>query len=300
MFNRALAGRYEPGSTFKMLTATAGLETGVINEKTTVTCTGIYEFFAPSYRPKCWIFNDYGSSHGTLNVRQAIEKSCNIFFFETGRLVGIDRLNAYGKMFGLGQYTGIEVEGEAKGTLAGRENSTSRGVKWYDGDTIQAAIGQSDNLLTPLQLANYVATIANGGTHFQLHLLDEVKNYTMEKTIFKKEPAGENLNITSKTLGIVIDGMRKVTEDGTASSIFRNYPISVAGKTGTAQVSTGSSNGVFVAFAPVEDPQIAIAIVIEHGAHGNWAAPIAVDIMNAYFAKNTEKSSPVIPYTPLS
>jgi penicillin-binding protein 2 len=203
-------------------------------------------------------------------------------------------------MFGLGQYTGIEVEGEAKGTLAGRENSTSRGVKWYDGDTIQAAIGQSDNLLTPLQLANYVATIANGGTHFQLHLLDEVKNYTMEKTIFKKEPAGENLNITSKTLGIVIDGMRKVTEDGTASSIFRNYPISVAGKTGTAQVSTGSSNGVFVAFAPVEDPQIAIAIVIEHGAHGNWAAPIAVDIMNAYFAKNTEKSSPVIPYTPLS
>jgi penicillin-binding protein 2 len=166
MFNRAIAGRYEPGSTFKMLTAVAGLETGVINERTTFTCNGIYEFFAPSYRPKCWIYNDYGSTHGTLNVRQALEKSCNIFFFETGRLTNIDRLNAYGKMFGLGQYTGLEVEGEAKGVLAGRENSTAKGERWYDGNTIQAAIGQSDNLLTPLQLANYVATIANGGTHY--------------------------------------------------------------------------------------------------------------------------------------
>lgn len=300
MFNRAIAGRYEPGSTFKMLTAIAGLETGVIDEKTTVTCTGIYEYYAPSYRPKCWIYNDYGSSHGTLNVREALEKSCNIFFFETGRLVNIDRLNDYGKMFGLGQYTGIEVEGEAKGILAGRENSAKRGIRWYDGDTIQAAIGQSDNLLTPLQLANYVATIANGGTRYQLHLLDEVKNYTMEETIFRNTSMGESLDVSSKTIDIVIDGMKKVTEDGTASSVFRNYPISVAGKTGTAQVSSGSSNGVFVAFAPVEDPQIAIAIVIEHGAHGNWAAPIAVDIMDAYFAKNIEENSIVTPYTLLS
>lgn len=300
MFNRAIAGRYEPGSTFKMLTATAGLETGVVNDKTTVTCSGIYEFFAPSYRPKCWIFNDYGSTHGTLNIRQALEKSCNIFFFETGRLVNIDRLNKYGKMFGLGEYTGIEVEGESKGVLAGRENSTKRGEKWYDGDTIQAAIGQSDNLLTPLQLANYVATIANGGTHFQVHLLNEVKNYTMEETVFKKAPEGVSTGISQSTIGIVIDGMKKVTEDGTASSVFRNYPISVAGKTGTAQISSGSSNGVFVAFAPVEDPQIAIAIVIEHGAHGNWAAPIAIDIMNTYFAENIEQDNPPQAYTPLS
>ena len=297
MFNRAIAGRYEPGSTFKMLTAIAGLETGAIDERTRVTCHGIYDYYGPGYLPKCWIYNDYRGTHGTLNIRSAIEKSCNIFFFETGRLTGIDNLNHYGRLFGLGEYTGIEIEGESRGILAGRDHRISRGERWYDGDTIAAAIGQSDNLFTPLQIANYVATIANGGTHYQIHLLNEVKNYTMEQTVYKQEPDGDDLGISQKTIDIVIDGMRQVTEDGTAASIFRNYPIPVAGKTGTAQVSSGSSNGVFVAFAPVEDPQIAIAIVIEHGAHGNWAAPIAVDIMNEYFAKNTENNVPISPYT---
>ncbi|MPM70799.1 Peptidoglycan D,D-transpeptidase MrdA [bioreactor metagenome] len=288
MFDRALSGGYEPGSTFKMLTAVAGLETGAITKDTKVTCTGIYQYYAPSYTPKCWVYNDYGTTHGTLNVRQAIEKSCNIFFFETGRLTGIDALNRFAKMFGFGSYTGIELGGESKGVLAGRENNEKNGKPWYDGDTIQAAIGQSDNLFTPLQLANYVATIANGGHHNQVHILKEAKDYKTGRTIYKPELQSEDLGISPSTIDIVIDGMRKVTEDGTASSVFVNYPISVAGKTGTAQVSSGSSNGVFVAFAPADDPQIAIAIVIEHGAHGNWAANIAKDIMDVYFSGDFE------------
>jgi len=290
MYNRALQGKYAPGSTFKMLTATAGLESGAITPDTKIRCTGRYERFASTgYRPRCWIFTDYGSTHGLINVRQAIEKSCNIFFFETGYRMGIDVLNEYGRKFGLGEYTGIELSGESKGVLAGRQNSFEKGEIWQGGQTIQAAIGQSDNMFTPLQLANYVATLVNGGIRYNVHLLSSARDYHTGEVVFEAVPdAVLDLGLSEETMEVVRDGMRKVTEDGTASSVFSTYPIAVGGKTGSAEVPDGSANGIFVCYAPIDDPKIAIAIVVEHGAHGNSVAPIARDIMDEYFAPDVE------------
>lgn len=291
LINRALSGIYEPGSTFKMLTAVAGLEEGVISSATRITCRGIYEFFAPSYRPRCWVFSS-GRTHGTLDIVGAIEKSCNIFFFETGRLLGIDKLNEYTRKFGLGEYTGIELQGESKGVIAGRENSEKRGDVWYNGNTVQAAIGQSDNLFTPIQIANYIATLVNGGKNYKVTLLSKVKDYTTGQTVLENEPIVKNtVNISDTTYNLVMRGMKKVTEDGTASSVFANYPVGVGGKTGSAEVSSGSANGIFVAFAPYDNPQIAVAIIVEHGAHGNSVAPIARDIFDEYFKEDTEDAS---------
>lgn len=294
MYNRAFQGTYEPGSTFKMLTAIAGLEEGVITTDTKITCTGIYEYFASSgYRPRCWIYNQYGTTHGTLTVKGAIEKSCNIFFFEVGRRLGIDRLDDYAKLFGFGQKTGVELS-ESTGVLAGRETSFESGQSWFEGQTIQAAIGQSDNLFTPLQLCNYIATIANGGTRYQIHLLKSVRDYiTGEQTVTVQPTVMDQLEIDSEVLGTVVDGMRRVTEDGTASSVFSTYWIPVAGKTGSAEVPTGSANGVFVAFAPADDPQIAVAIVVEHGAHGNSVATVAKDIFDCYFSADIDQHQPL-------
>jgi penicillin-binding protein 2 len=158
---------------------------------------------------------------------------------------------------------------------------------WYPGDTLQAGIGQSDNLFTPLQLANYVATVAGGGTRYQPHLIKSVKTYQNGQTLSKTEPkAVTKIDISKENYDAIMKGMRSVTEDGTASNVFGNYPIAVGGKTGTAQVPNGSANGIFVAFAPYDNPKIAVAIVIEHGAHGNMVAPIARDIFDVYFGEN--------------
>ncbi len=231
--NRAFAGVYEPGSTFKMLTAAAGLQAGVIDETTRITCTGRYEHFAPEYRPACWIFNDYGVTHGVQDVRAALENSCNIFFFETSRLLGIDRLNDYARLFGLGE---------------------------------------------------------------EATLLKSVHDYiTGEETVAVSPTVAVETGMDEAVHRAVVEGMLQVTEDGTASSVFASYAIPVAGKTGSAEVPGGSAHGVFTAFAPVDDPQIAIAIVVEHGAHGNSVAGVARDILEAYFATEQDQTAPVLP-----
>lgn len=291
LLNRSIAGIYAPGSTFKICTAVAGLEEGVIGADTRIYDEGVYTYYR-SYQPRCWIYSSTGRGHGWETVTGAIQDSCNYFFYETGRLLGGDRLESYAKQFGLGEYTGLELSGERKGRVAGptaraaaQENDSSL-RDWQGGDTLQAAIGQGDNAYTPLQLANYCAAIATGGTQYEAHLLRAVKAYDYSSTVFTKEAAVLNqIDAADSTWELVHQGMAKVTgEDGTAASVFQSYPIKVAGKSGTAQITgTEIDNGVFISYAPYDDPQIAVCVVIEGGDSGNNVAPVVRDIYNAYF-----------------
>ncbi len=285
MWNRAIGGAYAPGSTFKMLTSIAALQEGIINENTVIKDEGIYKFYK-DYQPKCWIYTRSGETHGDCTVASALEQSCNYFYYETGRLLGIEKLNKYQEMFGLGQYSGIELSSEeSKGTMASPESrKNSGGREWSGGDTIQSAIGQSENLFTPIQLANYVATLVNGGKRFKPHLIKEIRSTLTGEIISESKPEIiSELDISKDNLKAVMKGMLDVTQEGTASSVFEDYPVKVGGKTGSAQVAKGSDNGVFVAFAPFDNPQIAIAIVVEHGNSGGDVAPIAKAIFDYYF-----------------
>ena len=209
--------------------------------------------------------------------------------------MGIDALVRWSYAFGLGQKTGVELGGEASGVVAGPEEREANAARWYDGDTIQAAIGQSDHLFTPIQLCNYIATLANGGTRYQPSLIEGVSSYHDTSKIERTEPVVvEQLNIEPDHLTAVLAGMRAVSEVGTASSVFGNYPIAVAGKTGTASVSSGTANGVFVCFAPYEDPEIAIAVVVEHAGSGNGIAPVARAMLDTYFSgKQSDADAPI-------
>lgn len=285
LFNRAFAGTYAPGSTFKMATGIAGLEMGTITPRTLIRDLGIYKKY-PDYQPRCWVYSDYGSTHGSINVSQALEKSCNYFFYETADRLGIDSLNEFCKKLGLGQKTGVEVYEEA-GVLAGPEWRKARELDWYPGDTLQAAIGQSDNLFTPVQLANYVATIVNGGTRYRAHLVKSVNDPVLGGSVTENTAqAVETLNMKDENYHAIMYGMKLAAESGTASNLFSHYKVGVGAKTGTASVPKGTANGVFVAFAPYDDPQIAICVVVEHGAHGNYVGAVAKAVFDAYFEPN--------------
>ena len=299
LLNRSTAGTYAPGSTYKICTAVAGLEEGVIDADTRIYDEGVYTYFK-GYQPRCWIYSSTGHGHGWEDVTGAIQDSCNYFFFETGRLLGGDKLESYAKQFGFGDYTGLELSGEKKGRVAGptaraaaQENDPSL-RDWSGGDTIQAAIGQGDNAFTPLQLANYCAAIATSGTQYEAHLLRSVKAYDYSETVYTKESrVRSKIEAKDSTWELVHEGMAKVTgEDGTAASVFQNYPIKVAGKSGTAQVTgTERDNGIFISYAPYDDPQIAICVVIEGGDSGNNVAPVVRDIYNAYFYSRSGSDS---------
>ena len=282
LLNRALGGAYTPGSTFKPLTSIAALEEGIITPSTKIADMGVYKYYAPSYQPTCLIWKNTGETHGIINVSEAIGVSCNYFFYDVGRQLGIDKLSNYAKAFGLGQKTGIELA-EAEGIVASKEFRESRNMEWYPGDTLQAAIGQSDNMFTPAQLASYVGTIINKGTRYSLHLVKEVRSYSTGEVVYKNEPAVISQHeISDETLSAVKDGMRRVTEDGTAKAVFESFTIPVGGKTGTAEVSQGSDTVLFVGFAPYDNPQIAVAVVLEHGATSRYAAQVARDMFEYY------------------
>ncbi len=294
LVNRAIQGTYEPGSTFKMATAIAALETGAITPRTIITDQGRYMRFAPSYTPSCSIYRSSGSTHGSLNVANALRVSCNYFFYEAGWLAGIDAMNNYATQLGLGETTGVELPGERAGILAGPAYVEAHpGMRsWAGGDVIQAAIGQSYNLFTPMQLANYVSVIANGGSRYRCHLLQSVKSYDYAQTVYEAKP--ELLNfvaMSDEALDTVREGMKLVASpSGTASRTFGSFRIPVAAKTGSAQVKADGTpaNGVFVVYAPADDPQIAIAVVVEKGGAGSAVAPIARDIIDAYFSIQDE------------
>lgn len=281
LFNRAFYGAYEPGSAFKPAVALIGLQTGTIDTSTLITCNKKYTRFR-DYQPSCL------GRHGSINVSTAISKSCNSFFFELGYQIGITNLNKYCRQLGLGVKTGVEI-GESAGILAGPEYADKVGKIWNDGDTIQAAIGQSDNNFTPLQLAQYTATLANGGTRYKSHLIKSVKSYSLDRTVTDDFISVLNeTEISAEAYDAVKEGMLRVTSDGTARATFGNYSIKVAGKTGTAQSSTGVDNAIFIGFAPYDNPEIAISIVIEKGLHGSSIAPVAKSIFDAYFYSSSE------------
>ena len=284
LLNRALQGLYTPGSTFKLCTSVAALEEGIITPSTIIEDKGIYTYYVDP-QPMCWIWRQAHTTHGRINVSQAIVDSCNYFYYEVGRLTGIKKLDEYATAFGLGQSTGIEI-GDVSGVLASPEWAEAHDREWTDGQTITAAIGQSYNLFTPLQLANYVATLVSGGEHYETHLLKNVKSYDNSRVVgvYGKGPLND-LNISDSTMAAVTKGMHDLTYDSLRSA-FSRCVVEAGAKTGSAQVGTDIANGTFVAYAPYDDPEIAIAIVVEKGGSGSLLANAAVDIINAWFTRD--------------
>ena len=288
LWNRAFQGQYPPGSTFKMITAVAALESGVITPSTKITTKGVYRFY-DDYTPACWVYRAYGTTHGTINVSQALAKSCNYFFYEVGRLTGIETLNEYGKAFGVGQSTGVELP-EKTGIMDGPEYRESVGQLYVGGDLLQISIGQGANLMTPLQLSNYVATLVGGGNRYSAHLLKNVKSYDNSQIIYEYTPqVVDTVDMSASTLEAVKEGMHEVTT-GMVAAYFKDCVVSAGAKTGSAQTGNATDNGVFVCFAPYDDPEIAIAVAVERGGSGSALASTAVQVINAYFSSSSETS----------
>ena len=292
LLDRAFGSAFTPGSIFKPAVALAALQEGVITRNTTFTCNHVYMRFANSgYTPRCT------GNHGTISVETALARSCNIFFFETGFYTTIAKMNAYCQQLGLGEKTGVEID-EATGTLASpAEKEASTGGVWTPVDTIQAAIGQHDNLFTPAQLAAYTATIANEGTRKQVHLVDHVTDYSRSETLSTTDPAvivdnSDYSFLSAENLDTVQAGMRAVCTTGTARANFSDYPIAIAAKTGTAETGSASSeNTTFIAYGPYENPEIAVAVVIDHGVQGTYSQGVAKAIFDAYFGLDAGSSS---------
>lgn len=287
-FNRAISGIYAPGSTFKPIPAIAGIEEGFITPETKIQDTGVYEVDGMKFT--CLEFRNGFGAHGWLNLERALATSCNIYFHQLGVMEGIDNIDKWAKYFGLGEYTGIDIGGETKGILAGKEYKKKVfNDVWRRADSAQAAIGQIYNAFTPIELANYTSTLANGGKRFTPHLIKRVVKYD-SSVVTETKPTFEQVPVKLSTIDAVKKGMIAVTnsEDGTAVSVFRDFPFKVAGKTGTAETSetNHSNNGVFICYAPADSPKIAIAVVIERGVFGYFAAPVARDIMAEYFNMN--------------
>ncbi|WP_297986911.1 penicillin-binding transpeptidase domain-containing protein [uncultured Oscillibacter sp.] len=284
LVNRAVSGRYSPGSTYKPLIAVAALEEGVVSLKEKILDPGywVYPDIVAGTKKWTWYCWNRGG-HGRLNVTQAITASCNTFFYEMGYRLGIEKIGEYADAFGFGRTTGIEI-GDAAGLVAGPEEKEARGEIWYGGDTVQAAIGQSDNLFTPLQIANYMATLVSGGKHYDAHLLKSAKTYDNSQVVAagSREPSNV-IEISDSTLNAVKTGMHNLTKT-TLAPYFNSCVVSAGAKTGTAQLGGDiTNNGCFVCFAPYDEPEIAVALVIEQGNAGAQLASTAVSVINAYF-----------------
>ena len=292
LYNRALQGQYAPGSTFKPCTAIAGLTEGFINTGTYLPCGGIYTKYAEyGYAPRCWI-DGTGGYHGPDNVSEALRDSCNCFFYEVGRQLGVDRMERYAHQLGLGVETGIELP-EKTGNMS---NSATHydwvGEEWTIGDTLQAAIGQSDSMFTPLQLAEYCAAVANNGVRHTASMLKYVRSFDYSEKLYERD-AEEISKVESPQYNwdAIHQGMYMVANDyaGSGYKVFQNYTASsVACKTGTAQKGqTVSNDGIFICYAPYEKPEVAIAVVVERGGAGANCGVIAREILESYFGQKT-------------
>lgn len=296
MTNRVISGTYAPGSTYKMMMGVAALEEGAITIDEEILDTGIY---SGGHNPSCWIYDDYGLTHGYLTVSEAIQVSCNVFFYELGSRLGITTMNEYSRLFGLGEKTGIEIPGEVEGTVAGDDIDITT---WYLGQTLSAAIGQESNSFTPISMVNYIAALANEGILNRVKLVksivdndntsissDEINTYIEEYTGVSMEET--DLEISEENLEAVTYGMLLVTSSGgTSYSVFKDLDVEVAGKTGTAQVTNGISNGIFVGYAPYDDPKIAVYAVIEGAGSGTYVANVVKPIFEEYFEiENSDK-----------
>ncbi len=348
LYNNAIQAAIPPGSTFKMILALGALQEQVITPETIIVGKGIYRGI-PGASPACWIWNQNRRVHGPENVVSAIKDSCNYFFYEVGRLLGIDKIEEYARRFGLGQRTGIELTGEAAGIIAGPTYKTGiwknvikryisdemniheqeivddvfnllnvqfstwtqmrkaledigingaehidklisyiNASRWTAGQTLSAAIGQGEHMYTPLQIANYIATIANGGTRYRPHLIKKVFDQQTGSYRYVEPEVLDSIDISPENLKSIFDGMLAVTNPGgTAASAFRDTAVNIAGKTGTAQNPGYDGYAWFAGFAPFEDPQIAVAVVIFQGGSGNYSAPIAKAIIEEYLKVNS-------------
>ena len=284
LFNRALNGGYSPGSTFKPVTALAALCSGNIGVDSPFVCTGVYEKYASQgYSPHCT------GTHGSLIVNQAITYSCNLFFYQVGDLVGIRNIDKYAAILGLGESTGIELN-ESLGRVASpdwkKQLYDGFDSEWYAGDTLQAAIGQSDTAVTPIQLARYCAALANSGTVYNCSILKSISSYDYSDSIFERTPVVMNkLQASSLIWDNIHTGMYGVANDpgGTAFSALHGHVPTIAAKTGTTETGSITPDAVFICYAPYEKPEIAIAVVVEKGAYGARLAPVAADLIDYYF-----------------
>ena len=271
LFDRALMGALTPGSTYKPLVAAAALQEGRITSRTKINCEGVYTKQGLSL----WCMGE----HGEQDTDNALVNSCNVFFAETGRLLGIENINKYAKRAGLGVKTGIELP-ESTGTLAGPEYSKLMDSEWYESYSSPAAIGQSDNQFTPMQLAVYAATIAGGGKRLRAHIVDRIVSYSGDEIIYKSEPEQlDDMDISKANIEYVQKAMLHAAQ---SYYPLYDYGISVAGKTGTAE-NSGSDHANFICYAPYDDPQIAVSVMVEHGAKSFVAINAAKKILDAYF-----------------
>ncbi len=290
--NRATSEIYSPGSTFKPLVAIAALEEGLVTPTEKIQDTGYLQLPEEEHypygdsHPQCWIYRQYRGTHGWENMADALRDSCNIYFFTLGHRLGIEKIDEYAAMFGLGQKTGLEL-GEEEGYVAGPETSKMLNQEWYGGNLLNAAIGQDNTNITLLQLSNYIATLVNGGNRYQTHLLKTVKSSDFSETVYEYEaqPA-EKLDLDPANVEAVKQGMWEVANDpeSTVDQYLSNLAVEVGAKTGSAQVSADeNANAVFVLFAPYDDPEIVISMVVEGGASGGNLASAAGEIVNYYF-----------------
>jgi penicillin-binding protein 2 len=285
MDNKAISGEYPPGSTFKIVTGTAALELGKVTPEEKIFDSG-HHWLIPKG-------NAQGEALGWIAFQEALSKSDNVYFYEMGNRVGIDNLEKYARMFGLGDFTGINLPGESDGLVANRRYKEKVYKEdWYLSETFDAAIGQGFQLATPLQMAVVMSEVANGGHRFRPYLVSRIASQNGETVkAFGPEELGR-VTISDKNLALIRAGLKDVAApDGTAGYIFVGFPISMAGKTGTAENSHGDDHGWFVAYAPYEDPRVVVSVVVEQGGFGSdAAAPIARKILEAAFNVNQKPS----------
>lgn len=304
LFNNAVQSANAPGSTYKMVVATAALEEGVTTENEYINDRGVYPY---GHNPVCWYYTSYHRGHGNVNIKTALQKSCNYFFYEMGRRLGADKIAEYARYYGLGTKTGVELTGEATGTIACSEEAQKQGEQWYPSYDLSAAIGQIYNRYSPIQMARYVSILANGGNYVTPTLIkevrdsdgnripkEEIRNYTNELLGVSTEQ-NSDLKISDKTLDTVKAGMRLVTSSGgTAYAAFKNFDKSVAGKTGSAQAKSKEkgeyANGWFVGFTPYQDSEVAVVVFLEDGSSNSHAAKVARKILEAYYNSDIENT----------
>ena len=289
LFNRSVQGLYRPGSVFKVNVAIAALQAGIIDENFTYTCRGFYDYYTVEQwggpLPSC----ASGVAHGTINVKQAIKVSCNCFFYDLGRRLGIDKVNESAHNMGLGVLTGLEVN-ENAGRLSTPEFTESLGGTWQAGNVIQASIGQLDTVITAVQLATYANTVANKGVRRATHLVDSIESYDGSQLVYQTPLTvlSETPN-TNNAFDIAEKGMIMASEEGSAKAFLNELPFTVASKTGTAQVPGGLYNATMMAYGPVDDPEIAIALIAEKGGNGYNLAFAVRDVFNAYYELKAQR-----------
>jgi len=292
LFNRALLGTYPPGSTYKMSMVIAAINNGFINSETTIYDAGVFTKYGGGFAPTCLAYSNNGGSHGTINAAEALRDSCNYFFYELGDMLPLWAIDETAKGLGLGEPTGVELAeyiGHRANEETKKELYSGDHTGWYPADQVVAAIGQSDNMFTPLQLCVYTSTLANRGNRYKATFMNRVVSSDYNSLLLENEPKlMSQLEINDEAFNTVKQGMYKVAHEdgGTASWTFKNYPINIAAKTGTAEtgyMDGSSDNGAFVCYAPLEDPQIAIAVYIEKGGHGSTLATIAKSMLDIYF-----------------